>query len=209
MQTVRLDFFRSLMDEIDWSERLLIIKGQMGVGKTTLMTQRIQQVFGSTNTSDVLYASLDNYYFSTHHLLDFIERFHAQGGKYLFLDEVHKYCGWSLEIKNAYDEFEDMHFVLSCSSLANLAEGEADQSRRCISYTMPGLSFREYLRMFHQKDFRKRTLQEILTEGNGLCAEVNAQLRPLPLFSEYRFSVFVGFCKTLSVPFARSMNNAG
>ena len=185
MQTVKLDFVRSLMDEIDWNERLLMIKGQKGVGKTTLMTQRIMQVFGPTNTTDVLYASLDNIYFSTHRLLDFIEQFHAQGGKHLFLDEVHKYEGWSLEIKNAYDEFEDMHFVLSASSLINLSEGEADLSRRCISYTMLGLSFREYLRMFYQKAFRKRTLQEILTEGNSLCAEVNAQLRPLPLFSEY------------------------
>ncbi len=185
MQTVNLDFVRNIMDEIDWNERLLMIKGQRGVGKTTLMTQRIMQVFGPTNTTDVLYVSLDNIYFGTHRLLDFIEQFHAQGGKYLFLDEVHKYKGWSLEIKNAYDEFTDMHFVLSGSSLVNLSDGEADLSRRCITYTMLGLSFREYLRMFHQKDFRKRTLQEILTNGNSICAEVNAQLRPLPLFSEY------------------------
>lgn len=75
-----------------------------------------------------------------------------------FLDEVHKYKGWSLEIKNAYDEFEDMHIVLSGSSLINLIEGEADLSRRCITYTLQGLSFREYLRMSHQKDFQKRTL---------------------------------------------------
>ena len=87
MQTVKLDFVRSMMDEIDWNDRLLMIKGQKGVGKTTLMTQRILQEFGPTNTTDVLYASLDNIYFSTHSLLDFIERFHAQGGKYLFLDD--------------------------------------------------------------------------------------------------------------------------
>ena len=87
MQTVRLDFVRSMMDEIDWDDRLLMIKGQKGVGKTTLMLQRIMQKFGATNTTDVLYTSLDNIYFSTHSLLDFIERFHAQGGKYLFLDD--------------------------------------------------------------------------------------------------------------------------
>ncbi len=185
MQTVNLDFVRSLMDEIDWNERLLMIKGQKGVGKTTLMTQRILQMFGSTNTTEVLYVSLDNIYFGTHKLLDFIEQFHAQGGKYLFMDEVHKYKGWSLEVKNAYDEFTDLHIVLSGSSLINLSDGEADLSRRCISYTMLGLSFREYLQMFHQKDFRRRTLQEILTDGNSICAEVNAQVRPLPLFSEY------------------------
>lgn len=185
MQTVNLDFVRNIMDEIDWNERLLMIKGQRGVGKTTLMTQRIVQTFGPTNTTEVLYVSLDNIYFGTHRLLDFIEQFHAQGGKYLFLDEVHKYKGWSLEIKNAYDEFTDMHFVLSGSSLINLSDGEADLSRRCITYTMLGLSFREYLHMFHQKDFKKRTLQEVLNDGNGICAEVNAQIRPLPLFTEY------------------------
>ena len=185
MQTVNLDFVRSLMDEIDWNERMSMIKGQKGVGKTTLMTQRILQMFGSTNTPEVLYVSLDNIYFGTHKLLDFIEQFHAQGGKYLFMDEVHKYKGWSLEVKNAYDEFTDLHMVLSGSSLINLSDGEADLSRRCISYTMLGLSFREYLQMFHQKGFRRRTLQEILTDGNSICAEVNAQVRPLPLFSEY------------------------
>ena len=168
MQTVNLDFVRSLMDEIDWNERLLMIKGQKGVGKTTLMTQRILQMFGSTNTTEVLYVSLDNIYFGTHKLLDFIEQFHAQGGKYLFMDEVHKYKGWSLEVKNAYDEFTDLHMVLSGSSLINLSDGEADLSRRCISYTMLGLSFREYLQMFHQKGFRRRTLQEILTNGNSI-----------------------------------------
>lgn len=185
MQTVNLDFVRSLMDEIDWNVRLLMIKGQKGVGKTTLMTQRILQMFGSTNTTEVLYVSLDNIYFGTHKLLDFIEQFHAQGGKYLFMDEVHKYKGWRLEVKNAYDEFTDLHMVLSGSSLINLSDGEADLSRRCISYTMLGLSFREYLQMFHQKGFRRRTLQEILSDGNSICAEVNAQVRPLPLFSEY------------------------
>ena len=185
MQTVNLVFVRGMMDEIDWNERLLMIKGQKGVGKTTMMTQRILQEFGSTNTTDVLYVSLDNIYFGTHQLLDFIEQFHSQGGKYLFLDEVHKYKGWSLEVKNAYDEFSDLHIVLSGSSLMNLADGEADLSRRCITYSMPGLSFREYLQMFHHLTFRKRTVEEILTDGNSLCAEVNAQIHPLPLFADY------------------------
>ena len=185
MQTVNSDFVRSMMNKIDWNERLLMIKGQKGVGKTTLMLQRILQEFGPTNTTEVLYASLDNIYFGTHHLLDFIEQFHAQGGRFLFLDEVHKYKGWSLEVKNAYDEFSDLHIVMSGSSLMNLTDGEADLSRRCIVYSMPGLSFREYLQMFHQKHFRERTLDEILNGGNSICAEVNAQVSPLPLFSDY------------------------
>lgn len=185
MQNVNLDFVRFMMDEIDWDERLIMIKGQKGVGKTTLMTQRIKQVFGTTNTTEVLYASLDNIYFTTHNLLDFIEQFHGQGGRYLFLDEVHKYKGWSLEIKNAYDEFQDLHLILSGSSLINLNDGAADLSRRCITYIMPGLSFREYLNMFYKKDFKRWPLEEILYNGNRICAEVNTQTHPLPLFNEY------------------------
>ena len=185
MSTVSVDFVREIMNDIDWDERLVMIKGQRGVGKTTLMTQRILQAFGATNTKDVLYASLDNIYFSTHSLLDFIEQFHSYGGKYLFLDEVHKYKGWSTEIKNAYDEFTDMHFVLSGSSLVNLNDGEADLSRRCIAYDLQGLSFREYLAMYYQKHFPRVTLHDILSNGNSICAEINASLRPLPLFEQY------------------------
>ena len=88
MQNVSLDFVRNMMNKIDWNERLVMIKGQRGVGKTTLMTQRIAQVFGTTDTTNVLYVSLDNIYFSNHSLLEFIERFHAMGGTHLFLDEV-------------------------------------------------------------------------------------------------------------------------
>ena len=185
MQTVDLTFVRHIMEEIDWEERLIIIKGQRGVGKTTLMTQRILQVFGPTNTHNVLYVSLDNIYFSNHTLLDFIEQFHLQGGTFLFLDEVHKYKGWSREVKNAYDEFTDLHIVVSGSSLINLADGEADLSRRGITYTMQGLSFREYLNMFHEQSFSPCSLMEILSDGNHICAEIRAKLHPIPLFAEY------------------------
>ena len=185
MQNVSLDFVRNMMDKIDWNERLVMIKGQRGVGKTTLMTQRIAQVFGTTDTTNVLYVSLDNIYFSNHSLLEFIERFHSMGGTHLFLDEVHFYKNWNIEIKNAYDEFADMHFVVSGSSLCNLTDGEADLSRRCITYFMPCLSFREYLRMFYNEDFQSLTLNNVLTDGNRICAAVNSRMRPLPLFAEY------------------------
>ena len=185
MQNVSLDFVRNTMDKINWNERLVMIKGQRGVGKTTLMTQRIAQVFGTTDTTNVLYVSLDNIYFSNHSLLEFIERFHSMGGTHLFLDEVHFYKNWNIEIKNAYDEFADMHFVVSGSSLCNLTDGEADLSRRCITYFMPSLSFREYLRMFYNEDFQSVTLNDVLTDGNRICTAVNARMRPLPLFAEY------------------------
>lgn len=185
LQTVNLDFVRGMMDSINWNDRLILIKGQRGVGKTTLMLQRILKEFGATNASTVLYVSLDNIYFATNNLLDFIERFHKMGGKHLFIDEVHKYKNWSREIKNAYDEFTDLNMVLSGSSLVNIMEGEADLSRRCISYELQGLSFREYIAMFHHQQFNSVHLIDILQYGNDICAEVNAKLRPLALFQQY------------------------
>lgn len=185
MQTVNLDFLRGLMNRINWNDRLILIKGQRGVGKTTLMLQRILKVFGSTDTLTVLYVSLDNIYFASHGLLDFIEQFHKMGGKYLFIDEVHKYKNWSREIKNAYDEFTDLKMVLSGSSLVNMIEGEADLSRRCISYEMQGLSFREYIEMFHRQHFDVANLDDILRHGNDICTEINAKVRPIALFNQY------------------------
>lgn len=185
MQTVNLDFVREMMNMINWKDRLILIKGQRGVGKTTLMLQRIMKEFGATDTSTVLYVSLDNIYFASHGLLDFIEQFHKMGGKYLFIDEVHKYKNWSSEIKNAYDEFTDLNMVLSGSSLMNLMEGEADLSRRCIPYEMQGLSYREYIEMFHHLHFDVVSLDDILKCGNDICSEINAKMRPIALFNQY------------------------
>jgi len=88
-----------------------------------------------------------------------------------------------------------MHIVLSASSLINLNDGESDLSRRCITYLMPGLSFREYLNMFHQQHFQRHSLQEILNDGNKICAEANANVRPLPLFAEYLKTGYYPFLK--------------
>ena len=185
MQTVNLSFVRQMMNTINWEDRLILIKGQRGVGKTTLMLQRIMKEFGATNTSTVLYISLDNFYFASHGLLDFIEQFHKMGGKTLFIDEVHKYKNWSQEIKNAYDEFTDLNMILSGSSLMNIREGEFDLSRRCVSYEMQGLSYREYLEMFHHQHFDPVYLDDIITHGNDVCSEVNGKIRPIALFNQY------------------------
>lgn len=195
MRNVNKDFVRDMMSKIDWDDRLIAIRGQRGVGKTTLMLQRILSQFGRTETTAVLYASLDNLYFTTHNLLDFIEMFHARGGKYLFLDEVHKYAGWSREIKNAYDEFTDMHFVITGSSLINILNAEVDLSRRCIAYDMQGLSFGEYLRMFHKTDVGKYTLEDVLTKAADICAEVNDKIRPLQHFHDYLQRGYYPFLK--------------
>ena len=185
LRTVNLDFVRDVINKINWNDRLIAIRGQRGVGKTTLMLQKIQQTFGMNDTENVLYASLDNIYFTNHSLLETIDSFHLHGGKFLFLDEVHKYANWSREIKNAYDEYPDMHIVISGSSLLNILDSETDLSRRCIFYDIQGLSFREYLHMFHDYDFEMLTLQDITGKGQEACDSITEKIHPLKYFDTY------------------------
>ena len=178
------EIVRTLMHRINWNAQLIAIRGPRGVGKTTLMLQYIKQHYEVYNR-EALYCTLDSVYFSNHTLLELVDTFYKHGGKHLFLDEVHKYPSWSKEIKNIYDEFPELKIVFTGSSLLQLLNAEADLSRRCISYNMQGLSYREYLNLYHQIDIRPYTLEEILDNSDGICNEVNSQCRPLAYFEDY------------------------
>lgn len=179
-----IDIVRETMSRIFWDAPLVCIRGPRGVGKTTLMLQYIKQHYKPMST-DVLYCSLDSVYFSTHSVLDLADKFYKNGGKHLFLDEVHKYATWSQEIKEIYDLYPDMRVVISGSSVLNILSGDADLSRRCLSYDMQGLSFREFLRFYKGIDLPVHTLQNILEHPEELCEEVLAKCHPLPYFKEY------------------------
>lgn len=154
------------------------------MGKTTLLLQYIKQTYGD-NPTEAIYVSLDNLYFSRHTFIDFVEDFYKMGGKYIFADEVHKYHGWSQELKNAYDAFPDMRFVITGSSVLNILNSDADLSRRCINYNMQGLSFREYLALCEGLKFDKIDLPSLLEEPDKLCMAVNEKCRPLAHFDRY------------------------
>lgn len=177
-------YIRSLMDTINWDNRLIAIRGARGVGKTTLMLQYLKLHYAD-DTQSSLYASLDSLYFTQHTLSELAEQFYLKGGKCLFLDEVHKYPSWSREIKNIYDEYPEIRIVFTGSSLIQLLNAEADLSRRCISYNMQGLSYREYLALYHRISIRPYTLDEILNSSDHICNEVNSLCRPLAYFEDY------------------------
>ncbi len=184
LATTSTEYVRSLMDNIHWDARLIAIRGSRGVGKTTLMLQYMKLHYGD-DAKSVLYASLDSAYFSRHTLSELVEQFYLRGGKHLFLDEVHTYPNWSKEIKNVYDEYPELRVVFSGSSLLHILNAEADLSRRCISYEMQGLSYREYLHLQHGINIPPYSLEDILAHPNGICNEVNAKCRPLEYFDEY------------------------
>ena len=184
ISTVSADFVRGFINKIDWSIRLIAIKGPKGVGKSTLMQQYIKLNF-APDDRHVLYCSADTNYFTTHTLVDTADQFCKLGGRHLFIDEIHKYKNWSREIKEIYDLHRDLHIVISGSSLLQINDGQTDLSRRLTEYLMPGLSFREYLGMEAGVHIDSITLNDLLSSPNKFCTEVKKLCHPLEHFGDY------------------------
>lgn len=141
-----IDLVRYKYGEIEWNGHALGFVGPRGVGKSTMLLQYIKK---NLDLNDTLYVSADYLYFASHTLVDLADRFYKMGGKHLFIDEIHKYECWSTEIKQIYDSYSDLQLIISGSSILEITKGMADLSRRVPIYEMQGLSFREYLHLFH------------------------------------------------------------
>lgn len=175
---VTSDFHRYLYPRIKWENRMLGLVGPRGVGKTTLFLQRIREAH---RRGEALYVSADHLYFSDHTLYETAETFYKGGGTHFFVDEVHKYPGWSRELKMMYDALPRLHVYFTGSSVLDIERGEADLSRRAPRYLMQGLSFREYLSIEKGLDLEPLSLEAILAGE----AELPGIEHPLPLFRDY------------------------
>lgn len=175
-----LNFKRYLYDEIP-DARLVGITGPRGVGKSTLILQKIKE-----SDRKCLYVDADNLYFATHSLVGLADDFVKDGGEVLAIDEIHKYEGWSRELKQIYDTNPDLHVIFTGSSVLDIKKGSADLSRRALMFHMQGLSFREYLELFHNRKVRTYTLEEILNHDvEMLTKDSSLPAHPLPFFREY------------------------
>jgi predicted AAA+ superfamily ATPase len=177
-------FRRYLHSEINWDQRMIGIKGPRGAGKTTLMLQHLKFDLKELR-SKALYITADHTWFYNHTLLDTAMDWFKQGGRILFIDEVHKYPHWSRELKNMYDGLPEMRVVFSASSALDIYRGESDLSRRVISYTLAGLSFREYLAFAENVAFDPVVISEIFSRHRELSMLVLEKLQPLPAFHRY------------------------
>jgi predicted AAA+ superfamily ATPase len=180
------DFERYLLNGIAWKNRLIAVTGARGSGKTTLLLQHIRKEYGA-QPENVLYTSLDNLWFTSNRLYDLANEFVLMGGKALFLDEVHKYPGWSREIKNIYDDFPGLQIVFTGSSMLEIFKADADLSRRARHYSLHGMSFREYLiyEGLLEKEQKAYTLNEVLDNHLAISREVCRKIKPLPAFKRY------------------------
>lgn len=172
------DFKRYLYHNVSWDSRMVGIIGPRGVGKTTMILQHIKQELDS---KQALYVSADDMYFSENRLLDLADNFYKNGGKHLFIDEIHKYTDWSRELKNIYDSFPTLKVVFTGSSVLDILKGSADLSRRAIIYNLQGLSFREYLKFYHNYETQVYSLEQILNNE----VKLESIQHPLPLFNDY------------------------
>ena len=178
LKSTPTDFLRYKYNQIKWQGRFWGLVGPRGVGKSTMLLQYIKL---HLNIKDTLYVSADQLYFSEHKLVELADHFVKMGGKHLFIDEIHKYEGWSRELKQIYDSYDDLQVVISGSSILDIYKGLADLSRRVPIYHMQGLSFREYLYLFHRIEVPVYALEDILAHK----AVIPGVEHPLPLFQDY------------------------
>lgn len=188
-----LTFTRYLYKHINWKNRLIIIKGPKGAGKTTMILQHIKRTF--SDPRQAMYASADHIWFTTHQLIDLAEYHYAHGGTHLFFDEIHKYKGWEQEIKNIYDAYPNLHIVVTGSNMLELSKLQSDLSRRAREYTLKGLSFREFINMETNIEFPAITLENLVETHMQIAAEITAQIKILPFFEQYLKNGFYPFYK--------------
>lgn len=178
LQNTTTDFKRYLYEKVSWESRMIGIIGARGVGKTTMILQYIKE---NLNTKKALYVSADDIYFGENKLIDLADDFYKNAGEYLFIDEIHKYADWSRELKNIYDSFPNLKIVFTGSSVLDILKGSSDLSRRAIIYRLQGLSFREYLKLFHNYDVDVYSLKQII-DNEVKLPDIK---HPLPLFNDY------------------------
>jgi len=194
---------RMLMDEINWEDRLIAIKGARGVGKTDFLLARAREIEQQAAEGTLfpptakrrrkdasmgricLYVNLNNFYFTEHSLLEFAGMFAKSGGRYLLLDQAFKYPNWSKELRKCHDKYKELHIVFSASPVMRLIEDNRDLGGIVKMYNLRGFSFREYLNLRTGKHFRPFTLEQILKNHVSFSQDICARVNPLDYFRDY------------------------
>jgi len=182
---------RQLMDEIQWNDRLIGIKGTRGVGKTTFLLQYAKEQFAGDRSC--LYVNLNTFYFTKHRIFDFAKHFFEGGGRVLLFDQIFKYPDWSHDLRLIYDELPELKVVFTGCSVMPLDEDNPELNGLVKSYNLRGFSFREFLNLTRKRDYPSLTLEEILADPEKVTLEVLKDGDPLPAFRDYLHHGFYPF----------------
>lgn len=194
VREIPVDIKRFLYTKIDWRDRLIAITGSRGTGKTTLILQHIKECF-KEKPDAALYVSLDNLWFETHSLTELVEIHYNNGGTHIFIDEIHHMSDWQLKIKNIYDDFPGLNIAYTGSSLLKIDALSGDLSRRQVRYTLPGLSFREYLYFEKVIEIDPVSLPDLLSDHAGIANDISEKIRVSGYFNNYLKKGYYPFYK--------------
>ncbi|GHV57128.1 ATPase AAA [Bacteroidia bacterium] len=183
---------RKLMDEIDWNDRLIGIKGSRGVGKTSFLLQFAKERFLPYN-KQCLYINLNNFYFTVRTIQDFAREFQMKGGKVLLIDQVFKYPNWASELAYCYDHFPDLQIIFTGSSVIRLKDEHSPLNHKVVSYNLRGFSFREFLELQTGYTFSSYSLSDILEHHVDIAGEITASVKPLAYLDDYFHHGFYPF----------------
>jgi len=183
---------RRLMDEINWDDRLIGIKGTRGVGKTTFLLQYAKERYGSTDRQ-CLYVNMNNFYFQGRGIADFAGEFYRHGGKVLLIDQVFKQPDWSHELRQCYDNYPELKIVFTGSSVMRLKEENPELNGIVKSYNLRGFSFREYLNLQTNQQFEPYTLKDIINNHEEITREILSKVSPMKFFADYIHHGFYPF----------------
>ncbi len=183
---------RTLMDEIDWSNRLIGIKGTRGIGKTTFLLQYAKEHFDVADKR-CLYINTNNFYFQGHGIADFAGKFYHQGGRTLLIDQVFKQPDWSKELRKCYDLYPNLRIVFTGSSVMRLKDENPELNGIVRSYNLRGFSFREFLNLMTGNNFRAYTLDEILGDHERIIKQILPKVSPHRYFQDYLHHGFYPF----------------
>jgi uncharacterized protein len=207
LNTLTTSFSRDIQYEIGWEEQLLFIKGARGIGKTTLILQHINETF-DIDDRKALYITMDSIALAGRSIIEVAKNHMNLGGTHLFVDEIHKYDNWSLELKNIYDKYKKLKVVVSGSSILDLYKGNADLSRRGVTHIIHGLSLREFINIEAKVNLPGYTMPEILKSHVKIAHQILEQANPLQYFKAYlQYGYYPFYLEGLQY-FHQKLNNA-
>ncbi len=183
---------RTLMDEIDWSDRMIGIKGTRGVGKTTFLLQYAKEHF-DIQDKQCLYINMNNFYFQGKGIADFAGEFYRHGGRVLLIDQVFKQPDWSGELRKCYDLYPNLKTVFTGSSVMRLKDENPELNGIVKSYNLRGFSFREFINLLTGNTFRPYSLDEILSDHERIIKQILPKVSPNRYFQDYIHHGFYPF----------------
>jgi predicted AAA+ superfamily ATPase len=175
------------MDEINWSDRLIAIKGGRGTGKTDFLLNYAKElrVKNPELAKHTLYVNLSDFYFTEHTLVDLAAEFVAGGGQVLLVDQAYKYPNWSRELSQCYYRYPDLRIVFTATAVMRVVEDNKDIGHIVHPYNLRGFSFREYLNVTLGLRLPVYSLEDILKNHVEIAQQICRHIKPLQYFNDY------------------------